>query len=28
MREMRTHLDKLKQLYIDVPILFDPREET
>jgi hypothetical protein len=24
--EMRAHLDKLKQIYIDVPILIDPRE--
>lgn len=25
MREMRTHLEKLKRLYIDVPIMFDPK---
>jgi DNA-binding FadR family transcriptional regulator len=26
MREMRTHLDKLRQLYIDVPIRFETRD--
>jgi DNA-binding FadR family transcriptional regulator len=28
MREMRTHLDRVRTLYIDVPILFHPNEES